>query len=86
MKKAQIVNLNYDFACRADDGGYRLRRANMQHVKPWIVIGGDIDGFPTHAEAIRYADKLARAAKIRELRALEFYDLSPRYVIGVEQT
>jgi hypothetical protein len=55
-----IINGNYFYG--AEDG--RLTRFSQPEEKPWKVCGsGRIEGFPTHAEAIQYADKLARESK-----------------------
>ena len=57
MNKARIININYVECSR------RLIWANIQHEKPWIVLGPETASFATHAEAITYADRLVREPK-----------------------
>lgn len=50
--------MNYVYAAQA---GCRLAKWKWQTDKPWTVYGlGQISKFPTHAEAIAYADKLTK--------------------------
>jgi hypothetical protein len=69
--KLKIINANYVYRYG------RMQPSERREDKPWRVCGsGRIKGFPTHAEAIQYAANLVSEAKIRELRAMQFYDLS----------
>ena len=59
--KVKIINMNYDYG---RDGNLRILPEWAQVLRPWRVIGGGmITSFPTHAEAIAYADRLVREPK-----------------------
>lgn len=58
--KAKIINQNYVYRA----GREQLQPAIFADEKPWSVFGvAEFKAFPTHAEAIHYADSLVVALR-----------------------